>query len=61
MRQGATRFERGNRYFEACRGLATDLGLAFGWRREIVQGVGHSNKEMAVRALELIAEFHASR
>jgi poly(3-hydroxybutyrate) depolymerase len=47
MRQGAHRFARGQRYFEAARSAAARLGVPFAWRLAIAPGVEHSGRDMA--------------
>jgi poly(3-hydroxybutyrate) depolymerase len=56
MKQGRFRFERGKNFFAACRAKAAALGAKFGWRMEVVPGVGHSNAGMAAAAAPLLAE-----
>jgi pimeloyl-ACP methyl ester carboxylesterase len=58
MLQGSTRFDRGKRFYAACEALASDSGAAFAWRRVVVPGVGHSNREMASAAASVIAAFY---
>jgi poly(3-hydroxybutyrate) depolymerase len=49
-RQGATRLERGQHFFDAGRRLAKDLDAPFGWGLAIVPNASHSNAEMAPAA-----------
>ncbi len=54
--QGPHRFARGQSFFAAGRAAATRLGTGFGWKLELVPGVGHQNGLMANAAARLIAE-----
>lgn len=46
MRQGANRYERGRRAYEAGRALANERGWTFNWRLVEAPGVGHSARAM---------------
>ncbi|MDB6119399.1 MAG: hypothetical protein JWO08_3180 [Verrucomicrobiaceae bacterium] len=48
--QGKTRFERGQRFYEAAQKAAADLKVPFAWKLKTVPGVGHSNPQMAPAA-----------
>ena len=55
MRQGATRYERGRRVFEAAQEAARRHGWASNWRLVLALGVAHRAKEMlAPRAWEAL-------
>jgi len=45
--QGATRFERGNHYFNLCAKTAKQMNTVFNWKLITVPGVAHSNEQMA--------------
>ncbi len=48
--QGATRLDRGFFFFRSGQQSAEQLGASFAWELEMVNGVGHSNAEMAAAA-----------
>lgn len=54
MQQGPHRLARGHTFFAAARAAATEQGLSFEWRIEIVPGVGHENRKMAAAAADLL-------
>ncbi|MBY0337467.1 MAG: alpha/beta hydrolase [Acetobacteraceae bacterium] len=54
-RQGLHRFARGQAFFAACRDLARERGVPFGWRLQAVPGVAHSNRGMAPAAAAILA------
>lgn len=56
MRQGAHRFERGHRFYEAGKALADELGVPFNWRIATVPGVAHDNAGMAPAAARYMAD-----
>jgi hypothetical protein len=47
MRQGRTRFARGQRYFEIAQREASRVGVKLAWRLAIAPGVAHSGRNMA--------------
>jgi poly(3-hydroxybutyrate) depolymerase len=51
MQQGATRLERGQRFFDTARGYAEQQHIPFNWRQVLVPGVGHDNRLMAPAAV----------
>ncbi len=51
LAQGATRLERGERFFETARELAERQGLPFNWRLVLVPGADHDNRLMAPAAV----------
>lgn len=60
LRQGATRLERGRRFFATARDYAERQGVAFNWRQALVPNVGHDNRLMAPAALPyLLGEAYA--
>jgi hypothetical protein len=54
--QGATRFARGQTFFKAAQGKATDLEAQFNWQLQTVPGARHSDAQMAQAA---VAAFFA--
>lgn len=54
MAQGPHRFARGQTFFAAARDLAKRKGWDFGWSLRIVEGVAHSNGDMARQVSDLI-------
>lgn len=54
MDQGATRFERGTRFFETLDAAARKRPMRFAWRKVIVPDVAHDNAGMAIAAAELL-------
>ena len=48
--QGATRLDRGFFFFRSGQQSAEQLGASFAWELEMVNGIGHSNAEMAAAA-----------
>ena len=61
MLQGGTRFARGLDYYETGRTLAAETGAAFSWEKIIVEGVGHSNREMSLPAAAALIDFLNSK
>jgi len=57
MQQGATRFERGLRFYNAAETGATALGVDLRWRYRIVPGVAHDNRGMALAAAPVINDW----
>lgn len=57
MAQGPHRFARGHSFFEAAQARAEQMNVPFGWSLEIVEGVAHSNKGMAVAAARAMRGF----
>lgn len=55
LAQGATRFERGHAFYDMASGAAEALGVKFGWTKQIVPGVAHDNRGMALAAADVIA------
>ena len=55
LAQGETRFERGHTFYEMASSAAEALGVELGWTKQIVPGVAHDNRGMALAAAELIA------
>ena len=53
-RQGRDRLARGKVYFETGKRVAASLNGVFNWRLEIVPGVGHDNRGMAIAAAAAI-------
>jgi poly(3-hydroxybutyrate) depolymerase len=47
MAQGATRFERGQKFFKDAGERAIELKCAFGWQVRVVQGAAHENRKMS--------------
>ena len=47
MRQGRTRFARGQRYFEIAQREAARVGVKLAWRLAIAPGIAHSGQRMA--------------
>ncbi|MDJ0643607.1 MAG: hypothetical protein QNJ15_12390 [Erythrobacter sp.] len=54
MEQGPHRFARGKAFFAAARALAQRNGWQFGWSLRVVEGVAHSNGDMAAKVSDLI-------
>lgn len=54
MRQGAHRFVRGQAFYASARSLAVAKGWDFGWSLRVVEGVAHSNGDMAPELADLI-------
>src|SRR5882757_1070593 len=54
--QGPHRLARGQWYFGHCTDLAARLGVALGWRHEVVPGAGHVSQEIYDRASDILAE-----
>jgi hypothetical protein len=52
--QGLTRWERGHTFFDRARDHAATLDVPFAWDLHEVAGVGHENKKMSARALDLL-------
>ena len=46
LAQGASRFERGQNYFQTVEEYAQEHGYTFSWKKVIVKGVGHRGKSM---------------
>lgn len=59
-RQGANRYERGQRMFELARDTAARKGWPFGWRLVEAPGVGHNSREMYGAPTAVDALFGAS-
>lgn len=53
-REGATRLQRGQTFFNAATAAARRLGVAFAWKLDEVPGVGHQGSVMSRRAADLI-------
>jgi poly(3-hydroxybutyrate) depolymerase len=51
LRQGATRLERGQRFFATARAYAERQEIPFGWRQVLVPDAGHDNRLMAPAAI----------
>lgn len=56
MRQGAHRFERGNRFFKQAKSYASEHHLPFAWKLATVPGADHNNAKMAPAAAKLFRE-----
>lgn len=54
--QGPHRFARGHAYYDAARAAAAELDVPFNWDLVTVEGVGHSNGQMAPGAAREIAD-----
>ena len=54
LRQGPHRFARGQAFYEAARSLAKSRGWTFGWSVRVVEGVAHSNGDMAPEVADLV-------
>jgi hypothetical protein len=54
--QGPHRLARGQWYVGHCTDLAARLGVALGWRHEIVPGARHVSQEIYDRASDILAE-----
>jgi poly(3-hydroxybutyrate) depolymerase len=54
MKQGATRLERGQRFFAASAAAAHELGVELGWQLIEVPGVAHSGARMSEAAAEAV-------
>ncbi|MFY8196947.1 MAG: hypothetical protein ACOVKV_17910 [Novosphingobium sp.] len=54
--QGLTRYARGQAFFASGQAAAAASGVPFGWTRQDVPGIGHSNAGMAAAAAALIAK-----
>lgn len=52
--QGSTRFERGRHFFGVGQHAAVDRNTPLSWDLEVVEGVGHSNAEMAAPAAAVL-------
>ncbi len=60
MAQGAHRLERGLNFLTAARELARQSDIPIAWRFEIVEGVGHDNRGMALAAARMISEMESA-
>lgn len=54
--QGRHRFARGHQYFDSAQRAAERLGVEFLWDLRTVEGVGHSNGDMASAAAAAMAD-----
>lgn len=63
MRQGATRYERGQAVFAAAQALATKKGWPFAWRKVETPGIAHNAAEMfaATEAMEAVFSVSGQR
>lgn len=52
--QGDSRLSRGHYFFETSKKLGVELGVENRWRLEIVEGVGHSYREMGAAAADFL-------
>ena len=55
LAQGETRFERGHAFYAQASERAEALGVELGWTMQIVPGVAHDNRGMALAAADVIA------
>lgn len=53
-KQGLTRLARGENFFARAKAEAASLGCEFGWSKRYVNGVGHSNEQMAPAAARIL-------
>ncbi|WP_321487958.1 hypothetical protein [uncultured Hyphomonas sp.] len=60
LAQGTTRFERGHAFYEMASSAAEALGVELGWTKQIVPGVAHDNRGMALAAADVIAAREAA-
>lgn len=54
MKQGAHRFSRGNFFYEKAKQESERLGIDNNWKKMVVQGIGHSYKEMGAAAARFL-------
>ncbi|WP_344136566.1 hypothetical protein [Pedococcus bigeumensis] len=54
-RQGATRIDRGQRFYEVASTRARELGTPFHWSLQVVPGVAHDHSAMSAAAADLFA------
>ncbi len=54
--QGPTRLARGESFHRTALATAARLGVALRWRRIVVRGAGHSNREMAEAAVAILLQ-----
>jgi poly(3-hydroxybutyrate) depolymerase len=60
LAQGQTRFERGHRFYDLASRVAEALDVEFGWTKQVVPGVAHDNRGMALAAADVIAAREAA-
>ena len=56
MLQGATRMQRGTRFYEEAQRLASAQDISFGWALEHAQGIAHDQGGMASASVRLLQE-----
>ena len=54
MAQGATRLERGRRFFSSARDAAAAAAEPFNWELQVVSGAGHDSAAMSREALRIL-------
>ncbi len=54
MKQGAHRLARGNFFYETALKESNRLGFDISWKRQIIEGVGHSYREMGAAAAKYL-------
>ena len=54
MAQGATRLERGRRFFSSARDAAAAAAAPFNWELQVVSGAGHESAAMSREALRIL-------
>jgi len=54
MAQGKHRLERGITFYKTAKAIATEIGAQFRWELEKVPGVGHSNRNLAPWAADVL-------
>ncbi len=54
MKQGAFRFERGRKFYEACRRAAELRRIPFAWKMQVAPGVAHRNRDVAPHAAKIL-------
>ena len=54
MAQGKHRLERGITFYKAAKATATEIGAQFRWELKKAPGVGHSNRQMAPWAADVL-------
>lgn len=54
MAQGANRFERGHRFFDAAEARAREAGVPLAWRLQVVHGAAHQNSRMSGPAAAIL-------
>jgi hypothetical protein len=57
LKQGESRFERGQNFYKCAKGQAKKQGAKFRWKVKTAPGAGHSNAKMAKALVTLLEEY----